>query len=284
MEKYTTSYLKNAIENMWDATEPVQEQRSVLLAFLDKLDQGGVRIATRIESGWIVNEWVKKGILMVFKTTSNLLFNGEFQHREYPGIAFDKIPSKFEGWGFQEFFRSKIRTVPGMFVRKGAYIGHNVVVMSNAFVNIGAHVDEGSMIDSCTTIGSCAQIGKRCHISSNVMIGGVLEPLQATPVIIENDCFIGAGSVLSEGIIVGEGAVLGTGVQIGASTKIVNRETGEIMYGYIPPYSVVVPGSFITEAYGPGLSLQCAVIVKTVDAVTREKTAINSLLRDAARA
>jgi 2,3,4,5-tetrahydropyridine-2-carboxylate N-succinyltransferase len=171
-----------------------------------------------------------------------------------------------------------------MFVRKGAYIGHNVVVMSNAFVNIGAHVDEGSMIDSCTTIGSCAQIGKRCHISSNVMIGGVLEPLQATPVIIENDCFIGAGSVLSEGIIVGEGAVLGTGVQIGASTKIVNRETGEIMYGYIPPYSVVVPGSFITEAYGPGLSLQCAVIVKTVDAVTREKTAINSLLRDAARA
>lgn len=283
MEKYTTSYLKNAIENMWDAEDEVSEQRSLLLAFLDKLDQGGVRIATRIESGWILNEWVKKGILLVFKTTSNLLFNGEFQHREYPGIAFDKIPSKFEGWGFQEFFRSKIRTVPGAFVRKGAYIGHNTILMSNSFVNIGAHIDEGSMIDSCTTIGSCAQIGKRCHISSNVMIGGVLEPLQANPVIIEHDAFIGAGSLISEGVIVEEGAVIGAGVQIGASTKIVNRQTGEISFGRVPAYSVVVPGTLATEAAGPGLSLSCAVIVKTVDSQTREKTGINDILRDCAR-
>jgi 2,3,4,5-tetrahydropyridine-2-carboxylate N-succinyltransferase len=240
---------------------------------LSALDSGRIRVAEKIGGGWVTHQWIKKAVLLSFRLRPNLAIKGG------PGGAlwWDKVPSKFAGKTGTDLSEVKYRTVPGCFVRRSAYLGPNVVVMPS-FINVGAHVGEGTMIDSCTTIGSCAQIGKNCHISSNVMIGGVLEPLQANPVIIEDNCFFGAQAGIAEGVLVEEGSVLGMGVSIGMSTKIIDRESGEIIYGRVPPYSVVVPGVLPASEGGPSLS--CAVIIKRVDEKTRSKTSINELLRD----
>ncbi len=242
------------------------------------LDTGKARVAERVDDGWAVNEWLKKAVLLSFRLTeTEVIANG-------PGDAvwWDKVPSKFSGWKKQDFEKAGFRAVPSCVVRQSAYIAPDVILMPS-FVNIGAYVDRGTMVDTWATVGSCAQIGKNCHLSGGVGIGGVLEPLQAGPVIIEDNCFIGARSEVVEGVIVCEGAVLGMGVFIGQSTKIVNRETGEIHMGQVPPYSVVVSGSLPGKPLpdgSPGPSLYCAVIVKTVDERTRSKTSLNDLLRD----
>lgn len=242
------------------------------------IDSGAVRVAEPVGDGWQVNQWLKKAVLLSFRLNDNGLISG------VPGGAhwWDKVPSKFSGWGESEFRSAGFRAVPGSVVRAGAYIGKNVVLMPS-FVNIGAHVDEGTMVDTWATVGSCAQIGKNVHLSGGVGIGGVLEPLQAGPVIIEDDCFIGARSEVVEGVRVGRGAVLSMGVFISATSKIIDRTTGEVFVGEVPPYSVVVPGSLPGKPLPdgtPGPNLGCAVIVKRVDAQTRAKTAINDLLRD----
>jgi 2,3,4,5-tetrahydropyridine-2-carboxylate N-succinyltransferase len=239
---------------------------------LTLLDSGKARIAEPADGRWIVHQWLKKAVLLSFRLNPNRLVAGG------PGAArwWDKVPSKFDGWGAEEFERSGFRAVPGSIVRKGAYIAPSVVLMPS-FVNIGAHIGEGTMIDTWASVGSCAQVGRNCHISGGAGIGGVLEPLQANPVIIEDDCFIGARSEIVEGVIVGRGSVIAMGVFITASTKIVERDTGKIVYGAIPPYSVIVPGTLPAEK---GPSLACAVIVKRVDEKTRAKTGVNELLRD----
>lgn len=224
--------------------------------------RGKIRIAQKQDGIWQLNLWIKKAILLYFKIQKCVLENGYY----------DKIPLKFQKWGPQDYAEHSLRTVPGSVVRYGSFLEENVIVMPS-FVNIGAYVGQGTMIDTWATIGSCAQIGSRCHISGGAGIGGVLEPLQANPVIIEDNCFIGARSEVAEGVIVEEGSVLSMGVYLSASTKILNRQTGEIFQGKVPAYSVVVPGVL------PSSNLYCAVIVKTVDAVTRSKTAINELLR-----
>lgn len=237
-----------------------------------ELDNGNLRVCERNDAGeWIVNEWLKKAILLSFKFRDNKSINaGEIGW-------YDKVPSKFEDWSESEFLNCKIRVVPGAFARKGSYLGENVILMPS-FINIGAYIDDGTMVDTWATIGSCAFIGKNCHISGGAGIGGVLEPLQANPVVIEDDCFIGARSEIAEGVHVGKGSVISMGVYIGASTKIIDRETGEIFYGRVPEYSVVVPGN--APPRNPGEpSLYCAVIVKRVDAKTRSKVSINDLLR-----
>ena len=229
------------------------------------LESGSIRVCEKLDE-WTVHEWVKQAILLFFKLTqAHKIANG-----------FDKIPLKTEGWNAERFKSAGFRMVPGSIIRKGNYIAPSVIVMPS-FINIGAYIDTGTMIDSLATIGSCAQIGKHVHISSNVMIGGVLEPIQAYPVIIEDHCFIGAGACISEGVIIETGSVIATGVNLSASTKIVDRETGNIIYGKVPAYSVVVPGSYPTSS---GCMLSCAVIIKKVDEKTRQKTAINDLLRD----
>ncbi len=255
------------------------EVRDAVNTALNLLDSGKVRVAERGADGnWQVNQWLKKAVLLSFRLNDMAVIPGG------PGGAnwWDKVPSKFEGWGEAEFRAAGFRAVPGAVVRRSAYIAPNVVLMPS-FVNLGAHVAEGSMVDTWATVGSCAQIGKNVHLSGGVGIGGVLEPLQAGPVIIEDNCFIGARSEVVEGVIVREGAVLSMGVFISATTKIIDRNTGEIFIGEVPAYSVVVPGALPGKALPdgtPGPSLSCAVIVKRVDAQTRAKTSINDLLRD----
>ncbi len=251
---------------------------------LNGLDSGEFRVAEKINGEWQVHQWLKKAILLSFRLNENeLIAHGPYAARHYDtpeqhSYWYDKVPSKFEGWGEAEFKAAGFRAVPGSFVRKSAYIAPNVVLMPS-FVNLGARVEEGTMIDTWATVGSCAQIGKNCHISGGTGIGGVLEPLQAGPVIIEDNCFIGARSEVAEGVIVETGAVISMGVFLGASTKIIDRETGAIYQGRVPAYSVVVPGSLPAKKVGDP-SLYCAVIVKKVDAQTRSKTGVNELLRE----
>jgi 2,3,4,5-tetrahydropyridine-2,6-dicarboxylate N-succinyltransferase len=246
---------------------------------LDLLDRGTARVAERAADGaWKVNQWLKKAVLLSFRLNDMSVILGGPAHAAW----WDKVPSKFDNWDDKSFRAGGFRAVPGCVVRRSAYIAPGVVLMPS-FVNLGAYVDSGTMVDTWATVGSCAQIGKNCHISGGVGIGGVLEPLQAGPVIVEDNCFIGARSEVAEGVIVREGAVLSMGVFIGASTKIVDRETGAVLQGEVPPYSVVVPGSLPGAERGNGKptpNLYCAVIVKRVDEKTRAKTSINELLRD----
>jgi 2,3,4,5-tetrahydropyridine-2,6-dicarboxylate N-succinyltransferase len=245
---------------------------------LRRLDSGEVRVAEKANGEWRVNQWLKKAVLLSFRLNDMTVIAGG------PGEAawWDKVPSKFEGWGDNSFKAAGFRAVPNCVVRRGAYVAPGVVLMPS-FVNLGAYVDENTMVDTWATVGSCAQIGKNCHISGGAGIGGVLEPLQANPVVIEDNCFIGARAEVAEGVIVGEGSVLSMGVYLGASTRIIDRATGEVFQGRVPPYSVVVSGTLPGKALpdgSPGPSLYCAVIVKRVDAQTRSKTSINELLRD----
>ena len=273
------SSLETIIDNAWEERDGVNintkgEVRDAVDAALAALDTGQSRVAEKGADGWTVNQWLKKAVLLSFRLNDMTAIDGG------PGTGttwYDKVPSKFEGWGDNQFRAAGFRAVPNCIVRRSAYIAPNVVLMPS-FVNLGAYVDSGTMVDTWATVGSCAQIGKDCHISGGAGIGGVLEPLQAEPVIIEDNCFIGARSEVAEGVLIEEGAVLSMGVFIGASTKIVNRATGEVSYGRVPAYSVVVPGS-MPGATG-GVNLYCAVIVKQVDAGTRAKTSINELLRD----
>jgi 2,3,4,5-tetrahydropyridine-2-carboxylate N-succinyltransferase len=250
---------------------------------LDLLDQGKARVAEKLPgasgpNSWKVNQWLKKAVLLSFRLNDNVLVEGG------PGQAtwWDKVPSKMQGWGENRFKDAGFRAVPGAIVRRSAFIARDVVLMPS-FVNLGAYVDEKTMVDTWVTVGSCAQIGKNVHLSGGVGIGGVLEPLQANPTIIEDDCFIGARSEVVEGVIVGQGSVLSMGVFISASTKVIDRASGKVHVGHVPPYSVVVPGALPGKPLpdgSPGPSLYCAVIVKTVDAQTRAKTGINELLRE----
>ena len=254
------------------------EVRDAVETALNLLDSGQARVAEKVDGNWQVNQWLKKAVLLSFRLNDNVLIEGA------PGGAkwFDKVQSKFEGWGENHYRAAGFRSVPGAVVRQSAFIGKGVILMPS-FVNLGAYVDEGTMVDTWATVGSCAQIGKNVHLSGGVGIGGVLEPLQAGPTIIEDNCFIGARSEVVEGVVVGEGSVISMGVFIGASTKVINRATGEIHMGKVPPYSVVVSGSLPGKPLPdgpPGPNLYCAVIVKTVDAQTRSKTGINELLRD----
>lgn len=235
------------------------------------LDRGEYRIAEKRNDSWRVNEWLKKAVLLSFRLLPN-------QRSTQPTICYDKVPLKFEYWSERDFDKAGIRVVPGAIVRKGSYLGDNTIIMPS-FINIGSYVGAGTLVDSYATIGSCAQVGSNCHISANVLLGGVLEPLQANPVIVEDNCFIGARCDIVEGAIIEEGAVLGMGVAIGASTPIVDRSTGDIYYGRVPAYSVVVPGSLPPKNNQTGPSLACAVIVKKVTAETRAKTSLNELLR-----
>ena len=254
------------------------EVRDAVDAALDGLDSGKVRVAEKVGGEWIVQQWLKKAVLLSFRLNDmSTIAGGPGEKTNW----WDKVPSKFQGWKKKQFREAGFRAVPGAIVRRSAYIAPNVVLMPS-FVNLGAYVDTGTMVDTWATVGSCAQIGKDVHISGGAGIGGVLEPLQANPVIIEDNCFIGARSEVAEGVIVGEGAVLSMGVYLGASTKIFDRETGEVHVGRVPPYAVVVPGSVPGNPRPDGTptpSLYCAVIVKTVDERTRAKTSINELLR-----
>lgn len=278
-----SAQLAAAIEAAWEARDSVTpasaDVREVVEAALALLDAGEARVAQPDgQGGWQVNQWLKKAVLLSFRLNDNVVVPGGAAGAP----AFDKVPSKFEGWGENRFREAGFRVVPGAVVRRGSYIAKGAVLMPS-FVNIGAYVGEGTMIDTWATVGSCAQIGKGVHISGGAGIGGVLEPLQAGPVVIEDNCFIGARSEVAEGVVVGEGAVLSMGVYLGASTKIVDRATGEVHIGRVPPYAVVVPGALPGKPLPdgtPGPSLYCAVIVKTVDAQTRAKTGINELLRD----
>jgi len=259
------------------------EVRDAVNEALNLLDSGKLRVAEKIEGAtgpqsWKVNQWLKKAVLLSFRLNDMAPIAGG------PGGAtwWDKVPSKFEGWGAAEYAAAGFRSVPNCVVRRSAYIAPGVVLMPS-FVNLGAYVDSGTMVDTWATVGSCAQIGKNVHLSGGVGIGGVLEPLQANPTIIEDDCFIGARSEIVEGVVVGQGSVISMGTFISASTKIIDRTTGAIHIGFVPPYSVVVSGNLPGKPLPdgtPGPSLYCAVIVKTVDAQTRSKTAINELLRD----
>jgi 2,3,4,5-tetrahydropyridine-2-carboxylate N-succinyltransferase len=274
--------LQKPIEDLWDQRESLSSStkgaaRDAVEAALDALDSGEVRVAEKTGGDWQVNQWLKKAVLLSFRLTDSVPMEG-------PGGApvWDKVPMKFAGWGENRFREAGFRAVPGAVVRRSAFIAPGAVLMPS-FVNVGARVGRNTMVDTWTTVGSCAQIGANCHLSGGVGIGGVLEPLQANPVIIEDDCFVGARSEVAEGVIVERGSVLSMGVFIGASTKIINRATGEVHLGRVPAYSVIVPGSLPGKPLpdgSPGPSLYCAVIVKTVDAQTRSKTSINELLRD----
>jgi 2,3,4,5-tetrahydropyridine-2-carboxylate N-succinyltransferase len=280
--------LHTAIDAAWEARDTLTpetrgEVRDAVEIALALLDSGEARVAEKVDGEWMTNQWLKKAVLLSFRLNANHLmgtFGREAHGRAHgqPGPFWDKVPTKFEGWDEGHFQAAGLRAVPGCVARRGSFIAKNVVLMPS-FVNIGAYVDEGTMVDTWTTVGSCAQIGKHCHLSGGVGIGGVLEPLQANPTIIEDNCFIGARSEVAEGVIVGEGAVLSMGVFLSASTKIIDRKTGEIHRGKVPPYSVVVPG-FLPSAHEGQPGLSCAVIVKTVDAQTRSKTSVNDLLRD----
>jgi 2,3,4,5-tetrahydropyridine-2-carboxylate N-succinyltransferase len=275
--------LQTIIEAAWDQREGIStatrgEVRDAIETALDRLDKGQARVAEKRDGAWVVNQWLKKAVLLSFRLNDMGLIAGA------PGGGgwWDKVPSKFEGMTAESFRKAGFRAVPGAVVRRSAYIAPGVVLMPS-FVNLGAYVDSGTMVDTWATVGSCAQIGKNVHLSGGVGIGGVLEPLQANPTIIEDNCFVGARSEVVEGVVLGEGSVLAMGTFIGASTKVVDRSTGQIHIGKVPPYSVVVSGSLPGKAFPnnePGPSLYCAVIVKTVDEKTRAKTSINELLRD----
>ncbi|MGH6988267.1 MAG: 2,3,4,5-tetrahydropyridine-2,6-dicarboxylate N-succinyltransferase [Stellaceae bacterium] len=279
----THDELAAAIDAAWDDRDRVSPAtrgpaRDAIEAALDGLDGGRFRVAEKRDGAWRVHEWLKKAVLLSFRLTDSVVIAGG------PGNAgwFDKVPAKFEDWDAASFQNAGFRAVPGSVVRRSAYIAPGVVLMPS-FVNVGAHVDRGTMIDTWATVGSCAQIGKNCHISGGVGIGGVLEPVQAAPVIIEDDCFVGARSEIAEGVIVEQGAVIAMGCFIGASTKIIDRASGEVFLGRVPSYAVVVPGSLPGRPLpdgAPGPSLYCCVIVKRVDEQTRRKTSINDLLRD----
>jgi 2,3,4,5-tetrahydropyridine-2-carboxylate N-succinyltransferase len=280
----TNDTLQAVIEAAWDRRDGIGpatggELRAAVETALDRLDQGTARVAAKVGGEWIVNQWLKKAVLLSFRLYDMTPIEGA------PGGAtwWDKVPSKFTGMTPDSFKAAGFRAVPGAIVRRAAYVAPGVVLMPS-FVNLGAYIDSGTMVDTWATVGSCAQIGKNVHLSGGVGIGGVLEPLQANPTIIEDNCFIGARSEVVEGVIVGEGSVLSMGVFIGASTKIVDRGSGKILTGKVPPYSVVVPGTLpgkpLPNSNAPGPGLYCAVIVKTVDAQTRAKTGINELLRD----
>ena len=274
-----TSQLEALINAAWDdraslSSETKGETRDAIEAAIMALDSGEMRVASKSGNGdWVVHQWLKKAELLGFRIHPNQIMSGG----PADGNFYDKVPSKFEGWTEADFQKAAFRVVPPATVRRGSYIAPNAVLMPS-YVNIGANVGEGTMVDTWATVGSCAQIGKDVHLSGGVGIGGVLEPLQANPTIIEDNCFIGARSEVVEGVIVREGAVLAMGVFISQSTKILNRATGEISYGEVPAYSVVVPGTLPSK--DGSHSLACAVIVKTVDAKTRSKTGVNELLRD----
>ena len=278
-----TADLARTIDEAWEARDGLNFQtqgavREAVEAAILGLDSGHYRVAEKIDGDWHVHQWLKKAVLLSFRLNDNAVIDGGSAGA--PG--FDKVPSKFAGWGEAAFRDAGFRAVPGAVARRGAFIARGVVLMPS-FVNIGAHVGEGTMVDTWATVGSCAQIGRNVHLSGGVGIGGVLEPLQANPVVIEDGCFVGARAEVAEGVIVREGAVLSMGVYLGASTKIVDRTTGEVFIGEVPPYAVVVPGSLPGKPLPdgtPGPSLYCAVIVKRVDAQTRAKTGINELLRD----
>ncbi|WP_158047018.1 2,3,4,5-tetrahydropyridine-2,6-dicarboxylate N-succinyltransferase [Skermanella pratensis] len=288
MTSADTTDLQAAIEAAWENRDQLNTGtkgavRDAVDAALSGLDEGRFRVAER--SGgedWQVNQWLKKAVLLSFRLNDMVPIPGGPEDPELGASSwFDKVPSKFAGWDDRRFRAAGFRAVPNCVVRRSAYIAPGVVLMPS-FVNIGAYVDSGTMVDTWATIGSCAQIGKNCHISGGAGIGGVLEPLQADPVIIEDNCFIGARAEVAEGVRVGTGSVLSMGVYLGASTRIVNRETGEILYGRVPPYSVVVSGTMPGKPLpdgSPGPGLYCAVIVKQVDERTRSKTSINELLR-----
>jgi len=279
----SNSALQTTIEAAWESRDVVTsatrgDVRKAVETALDLLDRGQARVAEKKGADWVVNQWLKKAVLLSFRLNDMTPIGGA------PGGAtwWDKVPSKFAGMGEAEFKAAGFRAVPGAVVRHSAYVAPGVVLMPS-FVNLGAYVDSGTMVDTWATVGSCAQIGKNVHLSGGVGIGGVLEPLQANPTIIEDNCFIGARSEVVEGVVVGEGSVLSMGVYVGASTKIVDRATGKIHTGKVPPYSVVVSGTLPGKAMPngePGPGLYCAVIVKTVDGQTRSKTSINELLRD----
>jgi len=282
MSELSLADLKTEIEAGWAKRAEVgTDTRGPLRTAVDecmlRLDSGEARVAEKIDGAWVVNQWLKEAILLSFRLNPNAVLRAGALGGGI-GPWWDKVPGKFEGWDAPQFEAAGFRAVPGAIVRRGAFIDRNVVLMPS-FVNIGAHVGESTMVDTWVTVGSCAQIGKNVHLSGGVGIGGVLEPLQANPTIIEDDCFIGARSEVVEGVIVGEGSVLSMGVFITSTTKIIDRKTGEVHRGRVPPYSVVVPGT-LPDPHGAGPSLACAVIVKTVDAQTRSKTSINDLLRD----
>ena len=273
--------LRPQIEALWDARDTLSattrgDARAAVDSALDALDSGTLRVAQPGPGGWVVNEWLKKAVLLSFRLNDSVPVPGT------GAPSFDKVPLKTEGWGGNQFAAAGFRAVPGSIVRRSAYIAPGVILMPS-FVNVGAYVDSGTMIDTWVTVGSCAQVGRNCHLSGGVGLGGVLEPLQANPTIIEDDCFIGARSEVVEGVVVERGCVLSMGVFISGSTKIVDRTTGEIFTGRVPAYSVVVPGSLPGRPLpdgSPGPSLSCVVIVKRVDERTRAKTSINDLLRD----
>jgi 2,3,4,5-tetrahydropyridine-2-carboxylate N-succinyltransferase len=283
----TDADLAATIDAAWEARDRVSPQtrgiwREAIEAALDGLDSGRLRVAEKTAAGWQVHQWLKKAVLLSFRLNDMALMPGGPQDPARGAAAWwDKVPSKFAGWTEEHFRAAGFRAVPNAVVRRSAYIAPDVVLMPS-FVNVGAYVDSGTMIDTWSTVGSCAQIGKNCHISGGVGIGGVLEPLQAEPVIVEDNCFIGARSEVAEGVVVEEGAVLAMGVFLGASTRIIDRDTGAVHIGRVPAYSVVVPGSLPGKNlpdgnWGP--SLYCAVIVKKVDERTRARTSINELLR-----
>lgn len=278
-----TDQIARIIDSAWEdrnaiSTSTAGEVRDAVETALAGLDDGSFRVAEKIDGHWHVHQWLKKAVLLSFRLNDNVVVEAG----SAGAPAFDKVPSKFAGWDADRFRGAGFRVVPGAVARRGSFVGKNVVLMPS-FVNIGARVDEGTMVDTWATVGSCAQIGKNVHLSGGVGIGGVLEPLQAGPVIIEDNCFIGARSEVVEGVIVEEGAVLSMGVFISSTSKIIDRTTGEVFVGRVPAYSVVVPGSIPGKPLPdgtPGPNLSCAVIVKRVDAQTRAKTAINDLLRD----
>ena len=273
--------LENTINQAWEVKDTISKDSDskIITAIentIESLDQGKIRVSEKKGDNWIVHEWIKKAILLSFRVNEMEALSGPYSS------WYDKahlIKGKTAGWTKEDHIRAGFRMVPNSPVRKGSFVGKNAVLMP-CFINIGAYVDEGTMIDTWSTVGSCAQIGKNCHISGGVGIGGVLEPLQASPVIIEDNCFIGARSEVAEGVIIGEGSVVSMGVYLGASTKIYDRKTKSISYGKIPPYSVVVAGSMPSDNDKDGPNLYCAVIVKTVDEKTRSKTSVNDLLRE----
>jgi 2,3,4,5-tetrahydropyridine-2,6-dicarboxylate N-succinyltransferase len=275
--------LSQTIDAAWEDRAAVSPStrgavREAVETALQMLDEGRARVAEKTGGAWQVHQWLKKAVLLSFRLNDMAVIGGG------PGAAvwWDKVPSKFDGWSERDFKQAGFRAVPNCIVRRGAYVAPGVILMPS-FVNLGAYVDENTMVDTWATVGSCAQIGRNVHLSGGVGIGGVLEPLQANPTIVEDHCFIGARSEVVEGVVIGEGSVLSMGVFVGASTKIIDRETGEVFRARVPPYSVVVPGSLPGKPLpdgSPGPSLACAVIVKRVDAKTRAKTSINDLLRD----
>ena len=281
--KETDMDLESIINKAWEGRDGVSYKtggdiRTAVEKTLTSLDRGELRVAEKKDGVWVVNEWAKKAVLLSFRLNPMQPMHGGPARDGHHSNWWDKVPSKFEGWESANFTKAGCRAVPNCVVRHSAYIAPNVVLMPS-FVNLGAYVDEGTMVDTWATVGSCAQIGKNVHISGGAGIGGVLEPLQASPVIIEDNCFIGARSEIAEGVIVEEGAVISMGVYIGASTKIIDRETGEVHRGRVPAYSVVVPGN-VPNADPSKPSLYCAVIVKKVDEQTRSKTGVNDILRE----